>query len=81
MKQCIKCFKEKDESEYYKRPDGVLYNDCKDCKRAYYRELHKLKSKSLEWRVNRSEKNKKRYHANKHMEVTNEHQNNLIIKK
>jgi len=72
MKQCIKCLQEKDESEYHKRPEGVLFNTCKDCKNAYNRERHYKLSKSLEWRVKRSEQNKKRYHANKHTEVRNE---------
>jgi len=72
MKQCIKCLQEKDESEYHKRPEGVLFNTCKHCKNAYNRERHYKLSKSLEWRVKRSEQNKKRYHANKHTEVTNE---------
>lgn len=62
MKQCIKCLQKKNESEYSKRPEGTLYNTCKDCKNAYSRERHYIKSKSLEWRLNRSEKNKKRYH-------------------
>ena len=62
MKQCIKCLQEKNESEYHKRPEGTLYNTCKDCKNAYSRERHYIKSKDFEWRLNRSEKNKKRYH-------------------
>jgi hypothetical protein len=84
MKQCIKCNKEKEDSEYHKRPSGVLYNTCKECKNKYYKERHYKLSQNIEWRVMRSEVNKKRYHAkksialnstrwsNKHMEVTNE---------
>jgi hypothetical protein len=62
MKQCIKCLQEKNEYDYSKRPEGTLYNTCKACKNKYSRELHYIKSKSLEWKVNRSEKNKKRYY-------------------
>lgn len=65
MKICIKCKENKEESDYSLRPEGVLFNTCKECKRKYSRELHRKKSKSLEWRVYRSEMNKQLYKRKK----------------
>jgi hypothetical protein len=62
MIRCIKCLQEKDETMFYLRPNGNPYYTCKPCKNQYAREQHHLKSKDLQWRINRSESNKKRYH-------------------
>ena len=66
MKQCIKCNQIKKESEYPLRPEGTLFNTCRECKRVYFREYHFKKSKDLEWRVHRSEVNKNYYRRKKH---------------
>jgi hypothetical protein len=82
MKQCIKCLQEKNEYDYSKRPEGTLYNTCKACKNKYSRELHYIKSKSLEWRLKRSEVNKRRYHQKIKVSPKNqelESQNGIIL--
>ena len=61
---CRKCNESKPESEFHKRSNGVYYYQCKECKRAYDRERHYRMSENIEWRIKRSERNKKRYHEN-----------------
>ena len=69
MKQCIKCKKIKEITEYPLRPEGTLFNTCKECKRIYNRARHHEKSKDLQWRVQRSEVNKKYYQRKKHEQI------------
>lgn len=51
-KQCKKCFKQKDESEFGVRFDGLLLNFCKGCTVSYFAEKRK-KSYSKEVEVMR----------------------------
>lgn len=41
MKQCIKCHELLDESNFYKREHGKLYNTCKKCKSSYQKNNYK----------------------------------------
>ena len=74
MKKCIKCNEIKEETEYPLRPEGTLFNTCRECKRAYSREYHYKKSNDLQWRIHRSEINKKYYQRKKH-EQSRTHKN------
>jgi hypothetical protein len=64
-KVCNRCNIEKQHSEFRTKPSGKPYNPCLQCKRAYDKARHIEKSKSLQWRISQSERNKKYYHKKK----------------
>ena len=65
MKTCNRCNKSKDDCEFYKKADNELYNPCKQCKSEYSKLRHQEKSKDFQWKLYRTEINKKYYNRKK----------------
>lgn len=65
LKTCNRCKESLPLSDFRIRPGGKPYNPCLQCKRAYDKARHVEKSKSLQWRISQSERNKKYYHEKK----------------
>jgi hypothetical protein len=65
MKICNQCKTLKNLSDYYIKSNNSYYSICKFCKNQNGKNWHLQKSKDINWRINRSEKQKKRYYENK----------------
>jgi hypothetical protein len=65
MITCRKCNLCKTESKFPKRATGGYYYTCKECRKAYEKAWRTEKSKDFQWRLKRTEQNKKRYYENR----------------